>query len=268
VLEIRPRSRSNIGRSRWAALIQTIRRPKHAAGPIDAALYGGDDRTDRDAFAAHADARCADGRAAGTAACIAVASAESPRPRSAIAEARTPDGSRARRGSSACSRRWPNRVARRWRTGDLLRMDGAARRAGAGDRPGGHRREVLGCRRRERHADSLIVAARAGGNRSPWSRASILGRLRRGAAEGRMAAGSWPRRAPATSALPSDLGQPDPGRAGAALADRRPSRWSRAGSGSSIPRASRQSGTGFAARGAAPLMRRSRGGAVAAIAGP
>ena len=74
VLEIRPNVAINKGIA-VAALIQTYSRHT-AAGPIDTALYGGDDRTDVDAFTALRSLE-RDGELK-AAACIAVASDESP----------------------------------------------------------------------------------------------------------------------------------------------------------------------------------------------
>ena len=76
VLEIRPNVAINKGIA-VAALIQTYSAARHtAAGPIDTALYGGDDRTDVDAFTALRSLE-RDGELK-AAACIAVASDESP----------------------------------------------------------------------------------------------------------------------------------------------------------------------------------------------
>jgi trehalose 6-phosphate phosphatase len=76
VLEIRPNVAINKGIA-VAALIQTYSAARHtAAGPIDTALYGGDDRTDVDAFTALRSLE-GDGELKATA-CIAVASDESP----------------------------------------------------------------------------------------------------------------------------------------------------------------------------------------------
>ena len=76
VLEIRPNVPINKGIA-VAALIQTYSAATNtAAGPIDAALYGGDDRTDVDAFMALRTLK-EDGRLDAIA-CIAVASDESP----------------------------------------------------------------------------------------------------------------------------------------------------------------------------------------------
>jgi trehalose 6-phosphate phosphatase len=76
VLEIRPNVAINKGIA-VAALIQTHSGARHtAAGPIDTALYGGDDRTDVDAFTALRSLE-RDGELKATA-CIAVASDESP----------------------------------------------------------------------------------------------------------------------------------------------------------------------------------------------
>jgi trehalose 6-phosphate phosphatase len=76
VLEIRPKVAINKGIA-VAALIQTYSAATNtAAGPIDAALYGGDDRTDLDAFAALR--TLAEHGELQTAVCIAVASDESP----------------------------------------------------------------------------------------------------------------------------------------------------------------------------------------------
>ena len=76
VLEIRPNVAINKGIA-VAALIQTYSAARlTAAGPIDTALYGGDDRTDVDAFTALRSLE-RDGELK-AAACIAVASDESP----------------------------------------------------------------------------------------------------------------------------------------------------------------------------------------------
>jgi trehalose 6-phosphate phosphatase len=76
VLEIRPNVAINKGIA-VAALIQTYSAATNTAtGPIDAALYGGDDRTDLDAFAALR--TLAERGELQTAVCIAVASDESP----------------------------------------------------------------------------------------------------------------------------------------------------------------------------------------------
>jgi trehalose 6-phosphate phosphatase len=76
VFEIRPKVAINKGIA-VAALIQTYSAATNtAAGPIDAALYCGDDRTDLDAFAALR--TLAEHGELQTAVCIAVASDESP----------------------------------------------------------------------------------------------------------------------------------------------------------------------------------------------
>jgi trehalose 6-phosphate phosphatase len=76
VFEIRPKVAINKGIA-VAALIQTYSAATNtAAGPIDAALYCGDDRTDLDAFAALR--TLAEHGELQTAVCIAVASGESP----------------------------------------------------------------------------------------------------------------------------------------------------------------------------------------------